>query len=181
MPSTPGFRAARLVLIANAGVSSEARAEWLALTQHDFAAIPRDLNYLHTLANLSQVAIALSDPPTAHRLYEMLAPHERLGTPTLLSFVLGSIAYYRGLLARYLGRDEVAAAHFEHALATHQSMGYAPWVARTQLALADALRAPGPRQNEKRAQTLLGEARTTATALGMTPLLERLLERDGPR
>jgi len=175
MPVTPGFRAARLALLADAGASSETRAEWLALTQNDFAAIPRDLNYLHALANLSQVAIAVGDVANARKLYQLLGPHEGMGTPTLLSQVMGSVAYYRGLLARFLGRDEEAVLHFERALSLHQSMGYAPWVARTQLALAQALRAPGLRHNEKRAQALLGEARSGATALGMSPLLDRML------
>lgn len=177
IPVTAGFRAARLVLITNAGANAEARAEWLALTQHDFAAVPRDLNYLHTLASLSQVAIALADSSNARRLYELLAPYEALGTPTLLSQVLGSVAHYLGALARFLGRGEAAAAHFERALSLHQSMGYAPWVARSQLALAEQLREPGPRQDTARAEALLREAQSAASALG----LGSLLDRDGPR
>ena len=173
IPSTPAFRAVKLVVMTSTGVSAEARAEWLALSQDDFAAVPKDLMYLNALGSLTQVAITLRDVPRAEQLYALLTPYAGYGTPTLLSHVLGSVDHFLGTLCRFLGRTEEAVAHFEHALALHERMGYAPWIARTRIALAETLRQPGPRRDPTRAHALASEARQSATALGLGPTREQ--------
>jgi tetratricopeptide (TPR) repeat protein len=148
------------------------QAEWQSLTENDFAALPRDLNYLSALAHLSMTAIALGDRARAEQLYARLLPYAQLNTPTLLSQVIGPVAHYLGELAHYLGRPAEAVPHFEAAVALNERMGYVTLAARSRVGLATALfAAGGGAAEEERARATLQAAKATAEELGLKPVL----------
>jgi hypothetical protein len=179
--NTPGFRATRLFRASEAGRGMELKHQWELLCQDDFAAVPRDQNYLFTLAQAASVAVELGDVPRARQLYERLAPYARRGTPSLLSTTAGSVAHYLGLLAEFLGEHGTAAAHFEMALADNDRMAFAPWAARTRVRYASLLLTQDG-AGRTRARELLHEAQEAARRIGLGPVARRadaLLERAG--
>jgi hypothetical protein len=86
----------------------------------------------------------------------------------------GALSRYLGALANALERWEVAARHFEDALAMNARMDARPWLAHTQVQYATMLlvrRQSGDRDN---AVALLDAALATARELGMRALEERI-------
>ena len=84
-----------------------------------------------------------------------------------------------------MGRDDDAVGHFEAALDLASRGGFGPWIARSRLALAEALaRRRGPGDLD-RARTSAEMARSGAAELGMRRLAERaggvLVSLRGPR
>ena len=79
----------------------------------------------------------------------------------------GSVSRYLGLLAVTLGRPDVAAAHYDDAIAMNTKMGARPWLAYTQNDYARMLLARGAPGDAEHAEKLLGEALATLTELGM--------------
>ena len=74
-----------------------------------------------------------------------------------------------------MGRLDVAAEHFEDALAFCGRAGYRPELAWTSSDYADLLERRGDRSD--RATALRQQSLATANELGMRPLVERLLAR----
>jgi len=85
----------------------------------------------------------------------------------------GAADRYLGMLAATLGEPDLAAEHFEHALAFNRAMGASTWVAHTLYAYARTLRARGCDGDAERAAAMLTEAATLAEQIGMPMLLAR--------
>ncbi len=176
--STPVFRALRLSLAAEMGRARELEETWAVLCTDDFAAVPRDLNYLLALCLLTQVSIALGDAERARALYARLAPYAGWSTPSLLSMTAGSVAYHLGTVAEFLGEPAQAGVHFEAALITNDLLGYVCWGARTRVRHAQLLLASGRDADRARAHGLLEEALSVARKHGLNPVIasaERLV------
>lgn len=129
------------------------------------AAIPWYTNMAR--AALSLVAAQRGDIRMAQEQYIALQPAK------------GSMVHYLtadrllGLLARTIGQLDEAAAHFEDALTFCRRAGYRPELAWTCCDYADTLlQRNGPGDNA-RATSLLDEARSVSSELGMRPLLDR--------
>jgi tetratricopeptide (TPR) repeat protein len=177
--SMPSYRSHEARLLLAVGRLQEARAAFEEIAEGGLENIPRDLGLLNTLANLSLVATALGDRRRAETLYALLRPYPMYNTPQAFDMCLGSVSYFLGKLAEFLGRPKEAAAHLEDAIATNAAWGYAAPLARSQVALAGLLSEDGSRASKQRASALLGEAMETARRLDMAPLLgegERLRE-----
>jgi tetratricopeptide (TPR) repeat protein len=126
-------------------------------------------------AALAAEACALvGDQWLAPRLYAQLLPRDGLcivGGRGV--YFRGAVARYLGLLADTLGRREDAVRHLEEALETNKRAQAPPWIARTLLNLARALRARGGPGDEPRAIDMLRRAERQARALGMRRLTEQ--------
>jgi DNA-binding winged helix-turn-helix (wHTH) protein/tetratricopeptide (TPR) repeat protein len=170
----PTFRAHELRFTLEVGDREEARRSFDAMAQAGFENITRDLGFLNTLAQLSLVAVELGDRDRAEVLYDLLGPYPRHNTPTNFGFYLGSVSYYLGQLAGLLGRTGDAVGHLEEALEMNTALGFVPQVARTQLALAEALSEEGGKAARARAVALLAEANGTARRLEMGPLAAQI-------
>src|SRR5262249_49198261 len=83
-----------------------------------------------------------------------------------------------GLLALTMEEFDTSASHFEAALSFCKRSGYRPEYARTGFDYAVALRARRRRHDQKPAEQLGAEALTTARALGMIALEERILAKE---
>jgi hypothetical protein len=138
-----------------------------AFSAQGFEAIPKDIGYLNTLANISLAVCWLGDSERAEQLYALLAPYPRHNTPDMLLFDEGCTSRYLALLAARLGWHTRVAEHFETALAMNRSMRRTNQVAATCYDYAVWLaRQPGA-GNHARARELAHEARTTAEGVGM--------------
>ena len=145
----------------------------LAGERFDFAAVPVNNDFLLSTALLAEVATACGDVQCSEGLYRLLQPHGQLNVDTL-ELSTGAVARYLGLLATALERDDDAARHFDQALEMNARMGAHPWLAHTQCDLARFLLGRGGRGDGDRAATLLKEASTASSELGLTALEEEL-------
>ena len=82
-----------------------------------------------------------------------------------------------GLLAQTMGSPDLAAEHFEDALAFCRKAGYRPEEAWTCCDYADALRERDGSGDQDKARALLDESLAISSELGMRPLMERVLSR----
>jgi len=162
-------------LYSELGREADARAEFDHLAARDFTDIPRDMNWLGALVLLSEACAFLVDGPRAARLYELLRPHAaRVVVVGFGALCFGSASLYLGRLAATLSRWEDAERHFDEALGLNRRLGTRPFVAHTQHAYAAMLLARRLPGDVDAAVELLSQALTTAQALGMTRLAEKL-------
>ena len=82
-----------------------------------------------------------------------------------------------GLLAHTMGNLEIAAVHFEEALAFCRKAGYRPELAWTCCDYAHMLRERDAEGDRAKAISLLDESLAISSELGMRPLMERVLSR----
>jgi DNA-binding SARP family transcriptional activator/tetratricopeptide (TPR) repeat protein len=173
-PAIPGWRCVLAHLHAELGRDEDAARELDELSAKRFACLPPDAIWLGAIASLADTCAALGDAPHAETLYALLEPFaDRNIVIGWASACQGSAARHLGLLAAVLGRRDVAASHFEHAIAANESMGARPWLARTQVDYAGMLLdAPEP-GDEEHAALLLDHATATASELGLRVIGER--------
>ena len=158
------------------GEHEAAARDLAALATEGFSELPRDGNWLPAMVNLAEVAHGVGDAERARHLYELLRPHAASAVVIAAAVCLGSVERYLGMLAVTLGRLDAAAAHFEAALAAHVRLDAPVYRARTAFAYARLLQRRAKPGDAERATVLLGEAHTTAEALGMTALLREMRE-----
>jgi hypothetical protein len=119
----PSYRAERVMVLALSGETAAASAELDDLARDGFRQVTRDIGYLFTLGRLAQAAVALRRRDVAAALYDRLLPYATFCAVNGMSLGIGSVAYYLGLLARYLEKPAEARAHFEAAVATNDRIG----------------------------------------------------------
>ncbi|GAB0102287.1 AAA family ATPase [Nocardia sp. JMUB6875] len=162
-----------------------------ARTQLDIAArereaLPRDGNWLATVAQVAETLGIVGPHPIAEWVYEQLLPHAGLFVVEGIGAALrGSVERHLGLAAAALGRNDLAAAHFDRALAANRRLGAPLLVDKT---LADARRSPGSpltttdahftRTGELWEFTFGGRAATVRDCKGLHDIA-RLLSRPG--
>ena len=171
----PGWRSALAWALVQAGRIDEARAELDDLRRDGFATIPRDASFLPALAMLAHVAGELRDADLAAEVEPLLRPYTDywvvLGPGAA---TLGPVAYSVGLLNLLRGRPDKAARYLVVAAEKCELMGARPYAARSEAALATALRRSGGPRDAERAAELEEHALGTARELGMTRLLGEL-------
>ncbi len=177
-PAVPAWRCVLAVVLADAGRLGETRALVDALAPDDFAAVRRDFLYPVSLAWLAQAAAALADAPSARTVYRLLEPfaERNLVVSVYSPGCLGSAHRYLALLAETLGDMRRAVGHHEAALVTNARIGAQAALARSQHEYARLLLARDEPGDRERARMLLGAARETAEACGMTRLRSKLAE-----
>jgi hypothetical protein len=79
-----------------------------------------------------------------------------------------------GQLANLLERRSDAVEHLENALEMNGALGFVPQLARTQLALAEAMSEEGGKAVRARSIELVVEADATARRLEMGPLIAQI-------
>ena len=119
---------------------------------------------------LGIVAVQRGDVDTAEKQYTALYP---VRDTYLMVLDMSSVQHRLGLLAQTLGKLDLAAGHFEEALALCRKTDYRPELAWTCCDYADALCQRGGAGDTDRAAALLDESVAISTELGMPPLMER--------
>jgi DNA-binding SARP family transcriptional activator len=174
MDGFPGWRAPLAWAKVQSGRAEEARRDIEDLATDDFAAIPRDTNFLPVLSIVAHAVGELRDAELAARIEPHLAPFADswvvLGPG---ASTLGPVAYSLGVLQLARDRHGEATASFERALELSGKMRARPYEARSRAGLAEALRRRGEPGDAARADELSTRAKAEARALGM-----RRLERE---
>jgi tetratricopeptide (TPR) repeat protein len=121
-PLIVGWRVLYAYALSRAGNSSAAKAEYESFKTRGFA-LPDDLNWMVSMAWLSELCAALADRDGALILYEKLLPYaKRLVTVGYAGIAcLGSVERYLGLLASTFGRVDDARRHFEEAVGANRN------------------------------------------------------------
>jgi tetratricopeptide (TPR) repeat protein len=161
-PERPAWRAALANLLCEEGRLEEAREEFERLAAHDFEDVPKDLDWMIAMTLLSDVCADLGDAERAALLYGRLEPYAGINVVIGLAAVcLGSAAAFLGKLAATMGRLDLAAEHFERALAANTELLAPGCLARTQVDYARAL------GDDPRSGALLDAAGQAAEQLGL--------------
>jgi DNA-binding SARP family transcriptional activator/tetratricopeptide (TPR) repeat protein len=171
----PGYRSFRCLipLLEHAlGREHEARRAFDELAEADFAALPRDSEWLFCLSILAEVAVYLHDRDRAAVLHRLLAPYARVHAMAAGEAPLGPVARYLGILATTTSRWDEAARHFEDAIVINARIGARPWLAHTQHDYARMLLERDQPGDHERARELLAEAVSTYRDLGMDSWVE---------
>jgi DNA-binding SARP family transcriptional activator len=166
----PGYRSFRCfipLLEHELGREHETRRSFDELAEANFAALPRDCEWLFCLSLLAEVAAHLRDQDRAAALYGLLEPYARVNAMAAGEVAIGPVARYLGILATTTLRWETAAGHFEDALEMNARMGARPWHAHSQDDYARMLLARDQPGDKERALQLLAEAVITYRELGM--------------
>jgi tetratricopeptide (TPR) repeat protein len=169
------WRPGLAVIYAELGRTTEARAEFETLAQHDFADLPRDAMWIGTMSYLADVCTFLGDRERAEMLYRILLPFA--GRNVVVSngaACYGALSRYLGALATTLEQWDDAEHHFEDALAMNTRMDTRVWLAHTQEQYAAMLLARCESGDREGASALLDVALATAHELGMRALEERV-------
>ena len=176
-PWLPGWRTGLAVIYAELDRLADARAHFEELGAVDFADLPRDGNWLGSIALTGLVAAYLRDVRRAGILFDLLAPYEdRCIVVHAGSFCLGSAATYLGILAAALGRFDEAQRLFEAGLRRNEELGARPMVAMTLTQHAALLtRRNGPGDSWA-ALDLLTRAGVACDDLGMEHMAEDVRE-----
>jgi tetratricopeptide (TPR) repeat protein len=181
--TVPAARTALALLYAEIERTADARVEFERLAAHDFADIPRDVNYLNTIDMLAQTCAHLGDTARAARLYELLLPYApQVAVVAFADACHGAVARSLGLLAVTLDRWRPAAQHFEEGLAINARLGARPYLARSQHQYAEMLLRDRGRptriveREPDKAFALLDQAIATYEQLGMPRCLQQAIE-----
>lgn len=174
-PRVPGSRCVLALLYADGGRVEEAAAELDALAADRFAILPRNPEWLSSLAALAATSAVLPNAPHAETLYELLLPYRgRIMMTGMGVLCSGAVAHHLGILATRLGRFAEAEACFEEAVAAHERIGATAWRAYTQYEWAALMLARQDGGDDARAAALAGAALAFAESHGMRRL-QRLL------
>ena len=183
-PAAPVWRAAAAFALAVLGRADESRRLFDALTASGagVAEIPRDSEWLGTVALLVRAGARLGDARRTATLAGLLEPYtDRAVIAGRGAIFLGPVSRYAGLAAAAAGRRADAVGYLEHALAKARRWGAEPMVAGIRFELADVLApAPGARggagasqDDAQRAYELRAEALAIARRLELGDLLAR--------
>jgi len=170
------WRPGLAVIYSELGLTSDARAEFENLAQHDFADLPRDSLWMGTLTYFVDICTFLGDRARAETLYQILLPFAGRNVVVANATVCyGALSRYLGALATTFERWDDAARHFEDALAMNARMDARPWLARTREQYATMLLARRHSGDCDKAAVLLDAALVTTRELGMCALEERII------
>jgi len=156
-------------LLHEVGRDVEAQVVVESLTAQDLVDVPRDSDWLWSLALLSLVCADLRDGRRAAMLYALLLPYPTwtVQANPARCVCFGSVSHYLGLLATTLERWDDAAQHFEAALVLHARLRARPFVAHTQREYATMLLRRAERGDLPRARALLDQALSVYEEVGI--------------
>jgi hypothetical protein len=173
-PAAPVWRAAAAFAHAMVGRTDDARRAFETLCAGGMAEIPRDADWLATVALLIRAGARLGDARRTGQLGELLEPYAgRAVMAGSAAICVGPVDRFAGIAAATAGRLEAAAGHLERALATARSWGAEPTIATIRLELADVLERSGDESSITSARALRSEGLAAAQRLELAALQER--------
>ena len=178
----PTWRLGLAFISSELGREGDARRELDQVEPDDLVRGRKDLNWLLTAAQLSEVCAYLDDRDRAEQLYELLLPY---ASRCLIAgrgvICLGSMAQRLGLLCATMSRWAEGEAHFEAALDRNARIGARPWLAHTQRQYAGMLLTRDQGDDREKAADLLAQAVEIGRELGMKLLLEKVADLQAAR
>jgi class 3 adenylate cyclase/tetratricopeptide (TPR) repeat protein len=163
------------IFLAASGRQTEAIAEIESLETNNFAAIPRDWNWLYNMCGLAVLCLALQERRRSATIYGFILPYaDRNLTAGWGDFAFGCVSRFLGMLAGIIDKPLDAERHFEYALQFDDRMGARPWAAYTRYEYARMLFTRDSEGDREHALELLGAALEAANTIGMRPLARRV-------
>ena len=173
-PGIPAWRSALVTALARAGEIEEGRRELERFAGDDFAAIPRDANWLPALSLLAESAAMLGDAERSESAYRELLPYEGLVIVVARAAACGGpVDRILGLLAQARGRRDDAARHLRRAIEISGRIGDRPGEAISRVDLAEVLLGRDGRGDRERALELLDESLPSARRMGARAVVDR--------
>jgi hypothetical protein len=139
-PGLPTLRAGLSRTFCDLGRSDDAEALIDDDIANGFAAFTRDNAWISGMCALSETCVYLERADGAALLYDWLLPFRDLVSHGSVTSQ-GPVAFHLGCLAVLLEQPEEAGGHFAEALEVSRKMRFPYWEARTQIALAELVRA----------------------------------------
>ena len=171
-PRIVGWRVLYAFALLRAGQLQAGEAEYRSLKGTGFA-LPDDLNWMVSMAWLSELSQAFGDATDQRVLYERLAPYaSRLVVVGYAGIAcLGSVERYLALLASKFASNEAAQGHFERAVDANRRASATLPLLHTICDYADWLKATG---SAAKARQYLDEARPVIEERNLVGLRARL-------
>ena len=171
-PAAPVWRAAAAYASAVVGRTEHARRAFESLSAGGLAEVPRDGEWLSTVALLLRTGAVLGDARRTSELGELLEPYaDRSVVTGRGATCLGPVSRFVAIAAATAGRWAEAASYLEASLVTARQWGADPLVAAVQVELAHALDRAG--LDAARARVLRDQGMDGARRLALHGLLER--------
>jgi hypothetical protein len=156
-------------VFAATGRLDEARSTLDTVAAEGFTTVPRDMNWLSTMASATEMCAILGDKRRARALRSLLEPYgDRMVIAARATFHHGSVAYFLARLAATLGDHRGADELYADAARRDERAGAAVWVARDLRRHAELLLA----HDNARGRRLAQHAAAAAEAAGLTRTLE---------
>jgi hypothetical protein len=174
IPANGIYRSLLARLQSEVGNDAAARDMLESLARNDWAAIPRNVEWLLAVCLVAETAWLLGDHEHASQLYDLLAPYAPLVAVSPHFFSIGSVSRYVGILAAVLSRLDEAAHRLEGAAAANARIGARPWVAHAKADHARVLLTRQAQGDREHAGELLHEALAIFGELGMTTSVDRV-------
>ncbi len=173
-PAAPVWRASAAFALAVLERWEDARRGFEALAGGGLAEVPRDGEWLTTVALLVAAGTRLGDTRRIGELGDLLAPYcDRAVIAGRGAICLGPVSRFVGMAAAAMGRDAEAVSHYEHALTMARRWGAEPIVATVRLELAEVHERSADTAAVARGRTMRREALAAAEHLGLGGLLSR--------
>ncbi|MGH2943669.1 MAG: hypothetical protein ACRDLN_12945, partial [Solirubrobacteraceae bacterium] len=175
-PAVPVWRAAAAFSLAVLGRTEDARRAFEALTAGGLAEVPRDGEWLSTVALLVRTGAKIGDRRRTSALGDMIAPYvDQAVIAGRGAACFGPVSRFVGVAQATVGRSAEAIGSLEHALEMARRWGAEPMVASIRLELAEVLDRSAERSaaDEQRVRELRAAGLDTARRLGLVGLLKR--------
>jgi DNA-binding winged helix-turn-helix (wHTH) protein len=173
----PSNRSRKMRGMADFGLHDELRKELELVSVDSLYDAPGDRDWLMVLSNFAQACVVAGSPAQCNALYELLSPYADLYAVDIAFHCDGSIAFFLGNLAKALGRDEDARAHYALAIERNKAFGLRPAEAQARYALGSLLLDSARVRDVARGRELLQLSRDAATQLAMAPLASAAAQR----
>ncbi len=170
-PNLRIWRSGLAVLLAETGRAEEAFQELESLGENDFQSLPRDGNWVATVANCAEVAGRTRATRHARQLHALLEPLKEFHVVIGMGAASwGSVHHFLGVLEEALGDADAAVKSFQRAIAANQAAGAFGLAAYDDIHLASLL----GRQPETlaRAREILSESEDVASRMGSVRLTQ---------
>jgi DNA-binding SARP family transcriptional activator len=172
-PAGLAYLAGMATVFAATGRDDDARRAIEIVAADDFATVPRDMNWLSTIASAAEVCATLGDTRRARTVRSLLEPYaDRMVISARAAYHQGSVNYFLARLAAAAGDHRAADELYSDAAARDERAGAAIWVVRDQWRHADLVLAA--RGGEDRAHQLLKRAYAGAKACGLERIHARI-------
>jgi class 3 adenylate cyclase len=175
--SGPFFRSIYATILAETGQIEAAARLFEGFASEDFVYPRQNAAWVMYEAECAYLCARLGRADCAPRLRLILEPYgDQVVVSGFAGCILGSFAFYLGLLAATVGDWPDAEARFAAAATTHERMDAPGWLALTRLEWARMLLARSESTDVARARDLLGQARAAASELGLTRIEQQAAE-----
>jgi len=102
------------------------------LAEFGFDQLPRNFEWLPTVAAIAITCRRLRDVERSAQLYPLLLPYADHNTAAGQSAFYGAVSHHLGTLAATMGREDDASRHFDAAMRRHEAFGATPFVELTE-------------------------------------------------